>query len=158
MTLHHVGIALGAMIFSAPIINGSAPAVPSDATSTNHVAATELVATLSPVGSSRIAGSVSFKPGKDSSQINATIEIRGASLDEQHPWQIRNGRCGESNPAIEGAVAMYRKLSVRADGTANIRQTLTTAMPNPATQSVTVSQSPNDIDVIVACGNLSVNK
>lgn len=120
-------------------------------------AAVELVATLSPVGSSRIAGIVSLKPGKDSTQINATIEIHGGTVDDQRPWQIRSGRCGD-NATIEGAVAMYRKLSVRADGTANARQTLNIPMPDPATHSVTVSQSPNDIEVIVACGNLSVKK
>lgn len=117
-------------------------------------AATELVATLSPVGGGRIAGYVSLKPGKDSLQISATVEMRGGSLDEQHPWQIRDVRCGESGNIV-GSVAMYRKLSVRADGTANIRQNLALPMPNSASHSVTISESINNADVIVACGNLS---
>jgi hypothetical protein len=147
MITRRFGFVFGTVALSAPVIAVSG-------NRTTDIPAVELVATLSPVGSSRLAGFVSLKPGKDSTQISATIEIRGGAIDEQRPWQIRSGRCGD-NATIEGAVAMYRKLSVRADGTANIRQTLNIPMPNPATHSVTVSQSANDLEVIVACGNLS---
>jgi hypothetical protein len=147
MITRRLGIVVGALAFSAPAVAVSGNRPP-------FRPAVELVATISPVGSSRIAGFISLKPGKDSTQINATIEIRGGTIDDQRPWQIRSGRCGD-NATIEGAVAMYRKLSVRADGTANIRQTLNIPMPNPATHSVTVSQSANELEVIVACGNLS---
>ena len=83
----------------------------------------------------------------------ATISIRGATPGGQHPWHIHRGTCSTSG-AVVGAAAAYPVLTAGQDGTARAAATIGVPLNENESYHVNVHRSPQELGVIVACGEL----
>lgn len=116
----------------------------------------EMIATLVPVNS-RLSGTVQLRPGNTPGESRASISIQHANVGAEHPWQIREGRCGDDGAEVGPAVA-YRWLTARSDGTADLNVTIPVGIDISKPRSVVVYLAQSSRDRIIACGNLSVVK
>lgn len=99
-----------------------------------------MIATLNAV-SSRIYGTIRLEPTGKADELRAKISIRGAALNQQLPWEIRVGQCGEGGRQL-GAQAAFRLISARSDGTGDLTATVPVSLSAGQTYSVNVLASP----------------
>jgi hypothetical protein len=111
-----------------------------------------MVATLNAVDS-RVYGSLRLEPTGKPKELKAKISIRGATADQQMPWEIRAGACAERGQQV-GPQAAFRTISVRSDGTGEVTTNLPIALTAGETYSVNVLASRTNRDRVVACGVL----
>ena len=116
-------------------------------------AASPRVATLNAVDS-RIYGTVRLEPTGKPNEYRAKVSVRGAPIDQQMPWEIRSGNCGENGQQV-GSQAAFRTLSVRSDGTGDVNATLVLPLVDGQTYSVNVLASRTNRDRVVSCGVLT---
>ena len=133
------------LVIAAPLVRAqdAAPAA----------TATPRVATLNAVDS-RIYGSIRLEPTGKPNEYRAKLSVRGAPVDQQMPWEIRSGNCGENGQHV-GSQAAFRTLSVRSDGTGDVNATLALPLVDGQTYSVNILASRSNRDRVVSCGVLT---
>ena len=82
-----------------------------------------------------------------------TVEIENATPGASYPWHVHEGRCGSNGPIV-GSAADYPAISVDADGRERAVATLSRQLVDDAEYFVNVHLSPQQMNVIVACGAL----
>ena len=87
-------------------------------------------------------------------KTNATITVTGLQPGAVHPWHVHEGNCG-SGGKIVGNPSDYTPLTVAADGTARGNANLMLRLEESAGYHVNVHLSPNQLETIIACGNLA---
>ena len=100
-------------------------------------------------------GSLDLDSGVEPNKSRARIELRGATVGAQHGWQIRTGRCGETNTQVLGSLAAYRAITVRPDGTADLTTTIPVVLQPGQQYNVAVLANRTEQEGIIACGNLT---
>jgi hypothetical protein len=113
----------------------------------------KITAALVPV-SSNVRGSVDLDRSAEPNKFRVRIQLRGAAVGAQHGWQIRSGRCGESSPPV-GSSAAYPSIPVRADGTADVRMTISLMLDASQQYIAVLYAGPTEIDGTIACGNIT---
>ena len=135
---------------------GSASA-PSAASANTVIPGYTLVATLNPMNASgnRISGSVRLSPTEQPGELRAEIEIRGGNYQNQFPWVVRRGQCGERGEDL-GTPVNYRLIETKADGMARLNTTLRLTIPDGQTHHVDILAGPTQRGLVVSCGVLNI--
>lgn len=89
-------------------------------------------------------------------QTQAMASVSGAPAGGAHPWHIHFGTCG-SGGGIVGAAGAYPMLEIGDDGSASANATIDVALDSNQSYYVNVHASADDLETIVACGDLSRN-
>lgn len=100
----------------------------------------------------QIRGSTSMSA--DGSQTRASIEIHNAARGGVHPWHVHVGRCGSNGPVL-GSAGAYPALKVDGGGKAEENARLDVPLPYTGEYYVNVHASAENMQTIVACGNLA---
>lgn len=116
-------------------------------------AAPPMIATLNAVDS-RIYGSIRVESGEKPNELRAKISVRGSTADQQLPWEIRAGTCGEKGQQL-GPQAAFRTISIRSDGTGDVTAILPITLVADQRYSVNVLASRTNRGRVVACGVLT---
>jgi hypothetical protein len=106
-------------------------------------------------GVSAIRGSAWMGPHeKNADRTQAQVNLSNAVPGGEHPWHVHRGRCG-ADEGIFGPPGAYKPLKVGSNGRASSEAEL--SMPTPKTGEffVNVHASANNMQTIVACGNLA---
>ena len=106
-------------------------------------------------GVSSIQGSAWMGPDeKNADRTQAQITLANAVPGGLHPWHVHRGRCGQDQ-GIYGPAEAYKALKVGGDGRASSKAMLDVATPKTGEYSVNVHASAQNMQTIVACGNLA---
>lgn len=82
----------------------------------------------------------------------ANLTLSGGSPGGRHPWQIREGDCGEEGDVV-GSPGDYPLLEPDQAGQASASVTLATDLDADGSYSVEVLQAEDD-ETVVGCGDL----
>ncbi len=107
---------------------------------------------IAPNAGSEIEGEAGVRE-LDETRTGVTIEIRGAASNAMLPWHVHEGVCGSVRPIV-GDVSAYPPLSAGLDGTASAEVVIDVPLDPAADYHINVHESPSELDVIVACGDL----
>ena len=91
---------------------------------------------------------------KEAGQTQAHVEITNAAEGGVHPWHVHRGQCG-NDMGVFGPADAYPPLKVGGDGTAKADADLATPMPTAGEYFINVHASAQNMNTIVACGNLA---
>lgn len=91
---------------------------------------------------------------RDGNRTRAVVSVNNASPGGVHPWHVHRGRCGYDN-GIVGSANAYPVLKIGDNGTARQTATLDVSFPVDGEYFVNVHASPDNMQTIVACGNLA---
>jgi hypothetical protein len=91
---------------------------------------------------------------KDPNKTRAQVSITNAAPGGEHPWHVHVGRCGHDQ-GIFGPADAYRTLKIDGDGNAEEEAEITTALPTSGEYFINVHASQNNMQTIIACGNLA---
>ena len=131
----------------------------SSAASTNAVVpGYTLVATLNPAtgpGGNQISGRVRLSPTGKPGELRAEIDLRGGNYQNQFPWVVRSGQCGEPGEDI-GTPVNYRLIETKGDGMARISTTVKLTIPEGRTHHVDILAGPSQRALVVSCGVLNI--
>jgi hypothetical protein len=86
-------------------------------------------------------------------QTTSTATIANAPQGGVHPWHVHAGTCGSGGPIV-GEANAYPPLQVDAGGNATATATIGVALQSNQPYYVNVHLSADELDTIVACGNL----
>lgn len=86
-------------------------------------------------------------------EFTATITISGDVPGAQRAWHVHFGSCPNSGSII-GPPDGYPPLEVGADGVATATATVAFELDASVAYSVNVHESPEDLPMIIACGDL----
>ena len=137
-------------------------ALPTDTTAQTG-AGTRWTATLSPTpsamtdttaGGGRVSGSVTVTPGMGGNSTNAEITVSGLAAGNTYPWHVHSGSCSTGGPIV-GPPDAYTPLSVSMGGSADAKATIPVATPASGQFHVNVHKSQTEMNVIIACGDLT---
>lgn len=110
---------------------------------------------LTPMNASGISGTAVVLPADNAAQARVDLVISGAQSGGIYPWHVHRGTCG-NDQGIVGPPNSYPSVAVGADGTGRVLATIPTGLDRGAQYMVNVHKSPQDLGVIVACGNLGM--
>ena len=106
-------------------------------------------------GVSSIQGSGWMGPdAKNADRTEAEVTLANAVPGGLHPWHVHRGRCGQDQ-GIFGPTEAYKPLKVGGDGRASSKAVLDVATPKTGQYFVNVHASTQNMQTIVACGNLA---
>jgi len=116
-----------------------------------------MVATLNPTNAmgNRISGSVRLSPAERPGELRAEIDIRGGGYQNQFPWIVRRGQCGERGEDL-GTPVNYGLIETKGDGMGRLNTTVRITIPEGQTHHVDILASPAQRDLVVSCGVLSI--
>jgi hypothetical protein len=109
-------------------------------------------ATLTPMGTSKVAGTATVAAGTAPGTTVATIMITGGTAGTAYPWHVHSGKCDSKGGPVGGG-ASYKPVTAGADGKGTSTATLKMATPSSGDFHVNVHAA--DMSVI-ACGNLGM--
>ena len=153
----HLPPVLAAAILAGCASSGSSGSTTAASTTTPAAGAGRtMIATLAPQNytGGQVSGRIRLVPTGRTGELRAEISLRGAGYQNQLPWVIRTGRCGESGQDVGNPLA-YRQITTGADGAAQLNATVQVAIPEGETVHVAVLRSPTQRDQVIACGVLS---
>jgi hypothetical protein len=90
----------------------------------------------------------------DTAKTRAFVTIQNAVPGGEHPWHVHLGQCG-SDRGIFGAAGAYEPLRVGSDGQAQETAVLSVPPPEAGQYFINVHASRNNMQTIIACGNLA---
>jgi len=90
----------------------------------------------------------------DTAKTRAFVSIQNAVPGGEHPWHVHLGQCG-SDRGIFGAADAYEPLRVGSSGVAQETTVLHVPVPTTGQYFVNVHASRNNMETIIACGNLA---
>lgn len=108
-------------------------------------------ADLSQRGGSSVRGSAVARSAVATTGVSVTISRADAGA--RHPWHIHRGTCGSGGDIVGDATA-YPVLAVGTNGVASASADITVGLSEDARYYVNIHRSPQDLDTIVACGEL----
>ena len=117
-----------------------------------EAAATEWTATIRSLEDDGHNGSATARALPDG-RTEVTVTLSGGSGGGEHPWHVHRGTCG-SNGEIVGSKNAYPILRPDQSGYASETARIDTALDPSGSYYINIHQSPNQLDVIVACGEL----
>lgn len=91
---------------------------------------------------------------KDPNKTRAHVSVTNAVPGGEHPWHVHVGRCGQDQ-GIFGPADAYRSLKINGDGKADEEAEISAALPTSGEYFINVHASPNNMNTIIACGNLA---
>jgi hypothetical protein len=125
----------------------------------SELVATRWNAVLSTPG--QLAGAVQVKgtgwmaaDKDDTAETRAFVSIQNAVPGGEHPWHVHLGQCGNDR-GIFGPAGAYEPLQVGSNGQAQETAVLSVPPPQGGQYFVNVHASRNNMQTIVACGNLA---
>lgn len=92
---------------------------------------------------------------EETSEFAATVDIEGDEPEAVRPWHVHENTC-EAGGGIVGPAAEYTPLAVGAEGTASAADTISVALDPEADYHINVHLSAEDLETIIACGNLEL--
>jgi len=105
-------------------------------------------------GAVEMAGMAWMADGEDGNTTRVAVQIENAAPGGQHPWEVRQGRCGSERGAF-GSRDAYEPLEIGGDGRATAEASVERALPRSGEYSVAVLASETNRQLVVACGNLA---
>jgi hypothetical protein len=96
---------------------------------------------------------------KDPNKVLAHVSVTNAVPGGEHPWHVHIGRCGQDQ-GIFGPAEAYRSLKIGGEGSAQADAEIAAPLPSSGEYFINVHASQNNMQTIIACGNLAppVNK
>jgi hypothetical protein len=91
---------------------------------------------------------------RESARTAAFVSISNAVPGGRHPWHVHVGQCG-NDQGIFGDADDYPVLEVEGNGQAEETAELDVAVPTSGQYFINVHASPNNMETIIACGNLA---
>ena len=85
-------------------------------------------------------------------RINVTLT--GGSTGGRHPWRVRVGACESGGEAV-GDPEAYPPMEPNARGNASATATIGVDLDPDSEYHVTLHASPDDLDTVVGCGDLT---
>jgi len=108
-------------------------------------------AQLQPTAGNQVRGTATAVASLGRTAI--TLEIQGGTPGATYPWHVHQGRCGSNGPVV-GSGSNYPAINVDADGSERAVATLSLQLNDDTEYFVNVHQSPQQMNVIVSCGQL----
>jgi hypothetical protein len=105
-------------------------------------------------GAVPMQGSAAMRLGPAGWDTHVAVDLANAAPGAVHPWQLRQGRCGQDSGGF-GPADAYAPLTVDAQGHAASAVTVPLLMPTEGRYFVRVSASSADPETIVACADLA---
>ncbi|HET9949255.1 MAG TPA: hypothetical protein VFQ22_10065 [Longimicrobiales bacterium] len=105
-------------------------------------------------GAVEMQGTAWMAAGESPNQTQVVVELQNAAPGGLHPWEIREGRCGETSHPF-GNASNFEALEIGRDGSAAVRATVDAPLPDTGQYSIVVLASATNRDLVVACGNLA---
>jgi hypothetical protein len=105
-------------------------------------------------GWEHIGGQAAFLWTERTTVVAAGIEITGDEPGKVRPWHIHHNSCAEGG-GIVGSDAEYPRVVIGADGTGGTGATVAVALDPAARYHVNVHHSEAEMDVIIACADMS---
>jgi hypothetical protein len=90
----------------------------------------------------------------DTDKTRAYVSVQNAVPGGEHPWHVHLGQCG-SDRGIFGAADAYEPLRVGSEGQAQETAVLAVPAPEAGQYFINVHASRNNMQTIIACGNLA---
>lgn len=106
-------------------------------------------------GAVQLHGSAWMAPASDGRRTQVSVSVRNATPGGVHPWEIREGRCGDDEGDFFGESEDYKHIKVDDDGEGTVTAAIREDFPEDGEYFVLVHASPNNLNTIVACGNLA---
>jgi hypothetical protein len=110
---------------------------------------------LTPMNGSGVSGTAVVLPADNVAQARVDLVITGAQSGGIYPWHVHRGTCG-NDQGIVGPPKSYPAVAVGADGTGRVLATIPTGLERGGQYMVNVHRSPQELGLIVACGNLGM--
>lgn len=104
-------------------------------------------------GWEQLSGSATVRWVEGTTGFLANIEIEGDEPDQVRPWHVHFGTC-ETGGAIVGPPGDYPALETDGSGRADANATVDAELDRDADYHVNVHLSEDDLDTIIACGDL----
>ena len=98
-------------------------------------------------------GSMAADP-EDPNKTRARVSVTNAAPGGEHPWHVHVGRCGQDQ-GIFGPAGAYPPLKIDGDGNAEEEAEVTAGLPTSGEYFINVHASRNNMNTIIACGNLA---
>ena len=105
-------------------------------------------------GAVQMQGMAWMAASEDDNTTQVQVQVANATPGGVHPWEVRVGRCG-TDRGVFGSGEDYEDLEVGSNGEATASAVVERALPRSGEYSVSVLASPNNRDLVVACGNLA---
>ena len=102
-----------------------------------------------------VVGSAVVSPAANG-QTQAVVMLANGTPGASYPWHVHRGRCG-SDQGVVGDASAYTPITIGQDGRGQATVTLAMATPTAGDYFVNVHASPAQMNVIVSCGNLTLN-
>jgi hypothetical protein len=110
-------------------------------------------ATIAPVGTSTLHGTVSFVRTDPPNQTRAIFNLAGGEPNAVHPWHVHYGVCG-NDQLIVGSPANYPPLVVGSTGSLTAAAQLPVELVDGTKYVIHVHASPTDMRTVIACSAL----
>ena len=113
-----------------------------------------LVTPTSLAGAVQMKGSATMQPGENSGITEFALRIDNATPGGRHPWQVHRGQCG-ADEGLVGAANAFGTVNIDDDGRGKASGSIRMTTPTLGNYFVTVSASPTNSEMVLACGNLA---
>jgi hypothetical protein len=108
---------------------------------------------LTPMSGSKIEGSATVTP--DGNKMVVTITIAGGGKGEVLPWHVHTGKCATGG-GVYGPASAYTPITLDPYGAAKVTVTIPAASPESGDYHINVHKSSSEMNVIVSCGDLTM--
>lgn len=107
-------------------------------------------------GWEQLSGDAEVTWEEESTQFSAEASIAGDEPDAVRPWHVHDGTCGSGGPIV-GEDGDYPRLEVDENGDATASVTVSQALDPTADYHVNVHLADDELETIIACGDLVVD-
>jgi hypothetical protein len=121
---------------------------------TATLSATPAAMTDTTAGAGQVSGTATVTAGMGADQTSAEITVSGLAGGNTYPWHVHSGSCATGGPIV-GPPDAYTPLTVSASGSADAKAQIPIATPTSGQYHVNVHKSQAEMNVIIACGDLT---
>lgn len=109
------------------------------------------------LGTSKIHGTATMRPGKEPSTTEVTLSTTGDEAGKTRPWHVHIGSCANATGVL-GGPKLYTPVVSDAKGASKTTVTVAVPMPESGTFSINFHESPTTMATYVACGDFKMGK
>lgn len=107
-------------------------------------------------GAIQAQGTAILTPGSSESETRVEVRLSNVAPGGVHPWKLQTGRCGASGQELLRMTSNEDMLKVNSSGEAEAAAVVQgMALPTSGTYSVVVMASPDNQNLMIACGNFA---
>jgi hypothetical protein len=107
-------------------------------------------------GALQVQGTATLEPGKSANETVVRVNLSNVAPGGVHPWRLQSGRCGSGGNELLRVTGGDDMLQVGNDGHASAAAAVPgMALPTRGDYAVLVMASPENQDLVIACGNFA---